>query len=121
MIIELKEYEIFKTYVLKLEIQCNLKIINFLCITLNLSDGTYNPYLEARDETIYVHAQSNHQENITKQLSISVQTISIMNFLLKQQYVIKMFKINADMNIKYNSTPQIQTTNSTRNPNIIEK
>ena len=67
-------YEIFKKHDLKLEIQCNLKIINFLDITLDLNNGTYKPYRKPNDEAIYVHAKSNHPKNITKQLPISIET-----------------------------------------------
>ena len=35
---------------------------------------TYKPYHKPHDETIYIHAQSNHTANILKQLLILIET-----------------------------------------------
>ena len=53
-------YKIFKDNDLSLEIQCNLKIVNYLDKTFNLNDGTYKPFHKPNDETNYVHAKFNH-------------------------------------------------------------
>lgn len=66
-------HAIFKRNGLDLEIECNLKIVNYLDITLNLENGTYQPYHKPNDETIYIHAKSNHPNNIIKQLPLSVE------------------------------------------------
>ena len=66
-------HAIFKRNGLDLEIECNLKIVNYLDITLNLENGTYQPYHKPNDETIYIHAKSNHPTNIIKQLPLSVE------------------------------------------------
>ena len=57
---------------LSLEIECNLKTVNYLDITLNT--GTYKPYRKPNDEIFYVHTKSNHPANILKQLPISIET-----------------------------------------------
>ena len=59
---------------LKLIIKCNLKIVDFLDVTLNLTDSTYKPYHKANDEICYIHKESNHPPSITKQLPISIET-----------------------------------------------
>ena len=58
---------------LKIEIKCNLKIFNYLDVTLNLNDGTYKPYRKPNDETLYVHAKSNHPPNIIKEVPIAIE------------------------------------------------
>ena len=58
---------------LKIEIKCNLKIVNYLDVTLNLNDGTYKPYRKPNDETLYVHAKSNHPPNIIKEVPIAIE------------------------------------------------
>ena len=46
-------HQLFKEYGLSLEIECNLKTVNYLDITLDLSTGTYKPYRKPNDETFY--------------------------------------------------------------------
>ena len=36
--------------------------------------STYKPYRKPNDETLYIHAKSNHHTNILKQLPISIET-----------------------------------------------
>ena len=63
----------FKDEGLDIIIQCNMKIVNYLDITLNLSTGTTAPYRKPDDETNYIHADSDHPPNIIRQLPISVE------------------------------------------------
>ena len=44
----------------------NLKICNFLDVTLNLTDGTYYPYRKPDNETLYIDSNSNHPPTIIK-------------------------------------------------------
>ena len=39
-----------------------------------MNTGTYKPYRKPNDETLYIHAKSNHPANILKQLPISIET-----------------------------------------------
>ena len=57
-----------------LEIECNLKTVNYLDIILDLNTGIYKPYRKPNDESLYIHAKSNHPANILKQLLISIET-----------------------------------------------
>jgi hypothetical protein len=79
---------IFKRCGLDLEIECNLKIVNYLDVSLNLENGSYRPYRKPNDETIYIHAKSNHPPNIIKQLPLSVEkrltTLSINESTFKE-------------------------------------
>ena len=46
-------HQLFKEYGLSLEIECNLKTVNYLDITLDLCTGTCKPYRKPNDETFY--------------------------------------------------------------------
>ena len=50
----------FKKQGLNILIGTNLKICNFLDVTLNLTVGTYYPYREPNNETLYIDSNSNH-------------------------------------------------------------
>ena len=69
-----KEFQkAFTKYDLEIVIQCNLKTVNYLDVTLDLNNGTYRPYHKPDNETNYVHVKSNHPPNIIKQIPISIQ------------------------------------------------
>ena len=55
----------FKKSDLSLDIECNLKIVNYLDVTLNLKSVTYKAYCKP-NETLYLHAKSNYSPNIIK-------------------------------------------------------
>ena len=65
--------EIFKSNGLDIVIQCNRKSVDYLDVTLNLTDGSFKPYRKPDDETNYIHAESDHPPNIIKQLPIAVE------------------------------------------------
>ena len=66
--------KLFNENNLKITIQCNLKIVNFLDVTFNLSDSTFRPYHKPNDEINYIHRESNHPPSIIKQLPISIES-----------------------------------------------
>ena len=69
-----KEFQkLFRQHGLKLIIKCNLKIVDFLDVTLNLTDSTYKPYHKPNDEICYIHTEWNHPPSITKQLPITIE------------------------------------------------
>ena len=63
----------FKQKGLQLIMECNLKVINYLEVTLGLNDGSYRPYRKPNDETHYIYIQSVHPPSITKQLPQSIE------------------------------------------------
>ena len=67
-------HQLFNKNGLSLEIDCNLKVVNYLDITFNLNNGTYKPFRKPNDETLYINAKSNHPQNIIKQLPISIES-----------------------------------------------
>ena len=55
-------------------VKCNLKLVDYLDVTLNLSDGSYKPFHKPNSEINYIHRESNHPASIIKQLTLSVQS-----------------------------------------------
>ena len=55
-------------------VECNLKTVNYLDITLDLNTGTYKLYRNPNDKILYAHVKSNHPENILKNQEISMKT-----------------------------------------------
>ena len=49
-----------------------MKSTNFLDITFNLSNRTYQPYREPNDVPLYINKRSNHPPAILKQLPMSI-------------------------------------------------
>ena len=63
---------IFGEQGLRITIQTNLKVADFLDVTLNLSTESYYPYRKPNDRPVYIHCQSNHPPNIIKNLPASI-------------------------------------------------
>ena len=63
----------FKNKSLDIIINCNMKIVNYLDVTLNLNDGSYRPYKKPNEETNYIHVNSDHPPSILKQLPKSIE------------------------------------------------
>ena len=61
-----KFQKLFKEKDLDIIVQCNLKITNYLDITLNLNDGSYRPYRKPNEETTYIHVNSDHPSSVIK-------------------------------------------------------
>jgi len=64
--------KIMKDNGLKIEVKCNMKTVDYLDITFNLEDGSYKPYRKPNNSNRYVHVESNHPSNITKQIPKSI-------------------------------------------------
>lgn len=64
--------KIFKDIGFDIEIQTNLKEVDFLDITFNLTSGTYKPFKKPNDKLMYINTSSNHPPNIIKQLPTSI-------------------------------------------------
>ena len=67
-------HEIFKTYGLRITADISHQIVNFLDITLSLSDETltYAPYMKPNNVPLYIHCNSNHPHTIIKQIPKSI-------------------------------------------------
>ena len=53
--------KIFKEIGFKIEIKTNLKQVDFLDVTFNLNNSTYQPYKKEDNQLLYINMSSNHQ------------------------------------------------------------
>lgn len=70
---------VFKKHNLKITIEANKKIIDFLDVTFDLTTGNYRPYTKPGNTILYVHSKSNHPPSILKNIpdNINKRLISI--------------------------------------------
>ena len=52
--------------------ETNLKVVNFLDLTVNLSTGKYEPYNKPDNKLLYINENSNHPRSIIKNLPESI-------------------------------------------------
>ena len=75
-----KIVKIFKENGLKIIINANMKVVQFLDVCLDLNTRSYKPYLKVNSEPVYVHVESNHpkkiKENIPKMINDRLCTLS---------------------------------------------
>ena len=62
----------FKFLGFKIEISSNIKIVNFLDVTLDLSNNSYKPFIKTNQNPSYININSNHPKNIIKQVPKAV-------------------------------------------------
>ena len=62
----------FKFLEFKIEISSNIKIVNFLDVTLDLSNNSYKPFIKSNQNPSYINVNSNHPKNIIKQIPKAV-------------------------------------------------
>ena len=53
-------------------IDANKKIVHFLDVTFDLTDGSYKPYLKPNNRLWYVHRQSNHPPALLKNIPLNI-------------------------------------------------
>lgn len=80
----------FKLLGLKIEISSNLKIVDYLDITLNLNDNTFKSYLQVNETPDYINIHFNHRVVILKQIPNTIS--SRINCLSSNKDVFKKSK-----------------------------
>ena len=55
----------FQELGLKITAEINYKVVNFLDVTLNLTNESYKSYRKPNNELLYIHKESNHPPSIT--------------------------------------------------------
>lgn len=65
--------DVFKKFGLRITIDVNLRVANFLDVTYNLSTGKYEPYRKPGDSPLYLNSQSNHPPVILKNLPHAIE------------------------------------------------
>ena len=64
--------QIFRNLGLGFTIEANLKVVDILDVTLNLTNNTYKTYNKPNNTPLYVHKQSNHPPGTLKNIPPSV-------------------------------------------------
>ena len=62
----------FKKYNLRVTVDANLKVVDFLDVTLDLNTGKHKPFIKPNNKPTYVHSQSNHPPSILKNLPAAI-------------------------------------------------
>ena len=63
---------VFKNNNLKITIEANEKVINFLEVTLDMNTEKFKPYAKPTNTLLYVHSKSNHPPSIIKNIPESI-------------------------------------------------
>ena len=63
----------FKDFGLEIVVESNLRIVNYMDVTLNLNKGSFKPYRKPDDIIQYINKESNHPPSIIKHLSASIE------------------------------------------------
>ena len=59
---------------LKITVQSNLKVVDCLDVTLNLTTGKYYPFRKPDNDPLYINAKSNHPPSTIRQIPASIST-----------------------------------------------
>jgi hypothetical protein len=70
--IKKKMCHIFSSQKLKITIDANLKVIDFLDTTMNLLTGTFKPFMKPNNNPLYVHKDSNHPSAVLNNIPDSI-------------------------------------------------
>ena len=65
--------KIFKDCGLKITIKRDLKIVNFLDVTINLHKNTYEPYSKPDNQPVYINVNSNYPPTTIRELPKSIR------------------------------------------------
>ena len=111
--------KIFRKNDLNIVIKCNLNIVDYLDVTLNLLNNTYKPFSKPNNEINYIHKESNHPPSIIKQIPFSIESrlssLSSNEKIFNEstpiyQEALKNLGTIINQNIK--KIPQLQTQNN---------
>ena len=67
-----KLHDIFNEIGLKITVETTLTKVNYLDITMNIHENTYEPFRNPNDKPIYIHNVSNHPPHVKKNVPIAV-------------------------------------------------
>ena len=64
--------KIFEKHNLRITIEVNKKVVDFLDVTFNLDTGDFKPFMKPNDTPLYVNRNSNHPPSIIKNLPAGI-------------------------------------------------
>ena len=107
---------------LNIIVKCNLKIVDYLDVTLNLSDGSQKPFHKPNSEINYIHRESNHPPSIIKQLPLSVESrlsklSSDENVFIQAASVYQeaLKRVGFNHKVRYNNSDKYNSNNNNKN------
>ena len=122
--IQKKIIRAFKLLGFKIEISSNNKIVNFLDVTLDLSNNTYKPFIKMDQSPSYINVNSNHPKAIIKQVPKAVN-LRIRNLSVNEEIFRKGNKMYIDAlrssGYKENFTYKEEKVPNSNNNNEINK
>ena len=65
--------QFFKSIKLEITIDTNLRHVDFLDVTFDLAEETFEPYRKPNSTTLFVNARSNHPPTVIKQLPKGIE------------------------------------------------
>lgn len=103
--------KIFSENNLKITIEANKKIVNFLDVTLNIAKQEHSPYMKPDNTPLYVNTKSNHPPSVLKAIPQGInkrlETISSNEIIFnkaKAPYQEALQKSGYDHTLEYNQT-----------------
>ena len=66
-------HRLFGEFVFKLDMQTDLKITDYLDVTLNLYNGTVSPFRKMNQDLRYVNRESNHPKQVFKHIPKGIE------------------------------------------------
>ena len=100
--VELKKKDlcaIFRKHGLKITIEANKKCVDFLDVTLNLSNGKHMPYAKPNNTPLYIHSKSNHPPVITGNFLNPSTNASLIFYLTKMYSTVQPLYIKKPLSI----------------------
>ena len=70
--IKKKICKVFKSLGLKITIEANKKVVNFLDVTLDITNNKYYPYMKPENCPVYVNKKSNHPPTVLNAIPIGI-------------------------------------------------
>ena len=101
---------IFNNHGLKITIEANKKILDFLDVTLNLSTQKYQPFTKPNNIPLYVHNKSNHPPKILSKISSDEDSFQRAVPLYQEALT----KSGYQHKLKYQQPPTSQNTINSR-------
>ena len=117
--IQKKIIRAFKFLGFKIEVSSNNKIVNFLDVTLDLSNNSYKLLIKTDQYTSYINVNSNHPKTIIKQVQKAVN-LRIRNLSANEKIFQESSKIYMDA-LKNNGFRDEFTYQEENIPNDINK
>ena len=71
--------KIFQSFGLQITIETNIKVVNFLDVTLDLNTHTHRPYNKPNNTPLYINVKSNHPPCVLKNIPLAVQKLISKN------------------------------------------